>query len=261
MSARTARRWVATTAGRVIFQQHRPGGTARDMGLPEQVMRSKDLSELVFESYRARARPTVQFLDQLKEIRLPLRPIGGVSIGAPTSRFRPRSRAAVGTTPKRASSGFQRAYSTGQITFGERYNKVIRRLDAPRTTTSPSDVSTMRKSRAASNPVFNDVDSGSRGSRDQIRPLAGMRGLMAKPQKKLTGRIGEIIESPIKSNFREAVGARVLISTHGARKVSPTPRSDGRRRLSDAAPRRTWRRTSRSRGRLRYGSSASRCRR
>src|SRR5207245_6469473 len=65
-------------------------------------------------------------------------------------------------------------------------------------------------------PIF---DSGSRGSRDQIRQLAGMRGLMAKPQKKLTGGIGEIIESPIKSNFREGLSVlEYFISTPGARK-------------------------------------------
>src|SRR6266853_3647607 len=69
------------------------------------------------------------------------------------------------------------------------------------------------------NPVFMMFDSGSRGSRDQIRQLAGMRGLMAKPQKKLTGGIGEIIESPIKSNFREGLSVlEYFISTHGARK-------------------------------------------
>ncbi len=69
------------------------------------------------------------------------------------------------------------------------------------------------------NPVFMMFDSGSRGSRDQIRQLAGMRGLMAKPQKKLTGGIGEIIESPISSNFREGLSVlEYFISTHGARK-------------------------------------------
>ena len=73
-------------------------------------------------------------------------------------------------------------------------------------------VKAMRESRSSGfNPVFMMFDSGSRGIRDQIRQLAGMRGLMAKPQKKLTGGIGEIIESPIKSNFREGLSrARVL---------------------------------------------------
>src|SRR5207244_3656816 len=132
--------WVYTTAGRVIFNSILPEGLRREQGYQNQVMRKKDLSELVFESYRrAGLASTVQFLDLLKE------------------------------------GGF--------------------------------------------NPVFMMFDSGSRGSRDQIRQLAGMRGLMAKPQKKLTGGIGEIIESPIKSNFREGLSVlEYFISTHGARK-------------------------------------------
>src|SRR5690606_23295650 len=69
------------------------------------------------------------------------------------------------------------------------------------------------------NPVYMMLNSGARGNRDQMRQLAGMRGLMAKPQKKLTGGIGEIIESPIKSNFREGLTVlEYFISTHGARK-------------------------------------------
>src|SRR5947209_20371471 len=80
-------------------------------------------------------------------------------------------------------------------------------------------VQTMKQSRGGFNRVFMMFDSGSRGSRDQIRQLAGMRGLMAKPQRKLTGGIGEIIESPIKSNFREGLSVlEYFISTHGAPK-------------------------------------------
>src|SRR3989337_2130378 len=80
-------------------------------------------------------------------------------------------------------------------------------------------INSMRVSRGGFNPVFMMFDSGSRGSRDQIRQLAGMRGLMAKPQKKLTGGIGEVIESPIQSNFREGLTVlEYFISTHGARK-------------------------------------------
>src|SRR2546426_9442650 len=84
---------------------------------------------------------------------------------------------------------------------------------------SDAMVKTMQRSKGGFNPVFMRFASGSRGSRDQIRQLAGMRGLMAKPQKKLTGGIGEIIESPIKSNFREGLSVlEYFISTHGARK-------------------------------------------
>src|SRR3989475_12430244 len=80
-------------------------------------------------------------------------------------------------------------------------------------------VKTMQRSKGGFNPVFMVFDSGSGASRDQIRQRAGMRGLMAKPQKKLTGGIGEIIESPIKSNFREGLSVlEYFISTHGARK-------------------------------------------
>jgi DNA-directed RNA polymerase subunit beta' len=114
---------------------------------------------------------------------------------------------------------FQRAYQTGQITFGERYNKVIDAWTHANNDVANAMIDHMRSSRGGYNPVFMMFDSGSRGSRDQIRQLAGMRGLMAKPQKKLTGGIGEIIESPIKSNFREGLTVlEYFISTHGARK-------------------------------------------
>ena len=77
----------------------------------------------------------------------------------------------------------------------------------------------LERSKDGFNPVFMMMTSGARGNRDQMRQLAGMRGLMAKPQKKLTGGIGEIIESPIKSNFREGLTVvEYFISTHGARK-------------------------------------------
>src|SRR2546426_1286468 len=114
---------------------------------------------------------------------------------------------------------FQRAYATGQITFGERYNKVIDAWTHANNDIADAMVKTMQRSKGGFNPVFMMFDSGSRGSRDQIRQLAGMRGLMAKPEKKLTGGIGEIIESPIKSNFREGLSVlEYFISTHGARK-------------------------------------------
>ncbi len=114
---------------------------------------------------------------------------------------------------------FQRAYATGNITNGERYNKVIDTWTHANNDIADAMVKRMRESQGGFNPVYMMFDSGSRGSRDQIRQLAGMRGLMAKPQKKLTGGIGEIIESPIKSNFREGLSVlEYFISTHGARK-------------------------------------------
>jgi len=212
-------RWVATTAGRVIFNSIVPVGLLRDMGFQNKVMRKKDLSELVFESYRrAGLAPTVQFLDQLKEFGFRYATIGGVSIGVADLEI-PTEKSPLLHDAEARVERFQRAYSTGQITFGERYNKVIDAWTHANNDIAEAMVSTMRRSKGGFNPVFMMFDSGSRGSRDQIRQLAGMRGLMAKPQKKLTGGIGEIIESPIKSNFREGLSVlEYFISTHGARK-------------------------------------------
>ncbi|MBE0592283.1 MAG: DNA-directed RNA polymerase subunit beta', partial [Gemmatimonadales bacterium] len=99
------------------------------------------------------------------------------------------------------------------------YNKVIDAWTHANSDVAEAMVKNLSKSRGGFNPVYMMFDSGSRGSRDQIRQLAGMRGLMAKPQKKLTGGIGEVIESPIRSNFREGLTVlEYFISTHGARK-------------------------------------------
>jgi len=211
--------WVYTTAGRVIFNSILPEGLRREQGYQNQVLRKKDLSELVFESYRrAGLASTVQFLDMLKEFGFRYATMGGVSIGVEDLEI-PAEKASLLHDAEARVERFQRAYATGQITFGERYNKVIDAWTHANNDIADAMVKTMQRSKGGFNPVFMMFDSGSRGSRDQIRQLAGMRGLMAKPQKKLTGGIGEIIESPIKSNFREGLSVlEYFISTHGARK-------------------------------------------
>ncbi|MGB2990293.1 MAG: DNA-directed RNA polymerase subunit beta', partial [Candidatus Zixiibacteriota bacterium] len=110
-------------------------------------------------------------------------------------------------------------YKRGVITNGERYNKVIDTWT--RTTSEVGEVmfERLQMEHGGFNPIFMMADSGARGSQEQIRQLAGMRGLMAKPQKRITGQIGEIIESPIVANFREGLDVlEYFISTHGARK-------------------------------------------
>jgi len=210
--------WVYTTAGRVVFNSILPEGLRR-AGFENRVMRKRDLSELVFESYRrAGLASTVQFLDSLKEFGFRYATMGGVSIGVEDLEI-PAEKASLLHDAEARVERFQRAYATGQITFGERYNKVIDAWTHANNDIADAMVKTMQRSKGGFNPVFMMFDSGSRGSRDQIRQLAGMRGLMAKPQKKLTGGIGEIIESPIKSNFREGLSVlEYFISTHGARK-------------------------------------------
>src|SRR5690349_600867 len=208
-------RWEKTTAGRVLFNAIVPP----ELGFKNADMKKKVLSELVFESYRKSGlAATVNFLDRLKEFGFSNATRGGVSIGIEDLEI-PTAKTTLLQEAEERVERFQRAYQTGNITNGERYNKVIDTWTHANSDIADEMVKSMRESKRGFNPVFMMFDSGSRGSRDQIRQLAGMRGLMAKPQKKLTGGIGEIIESPIKSNFREGLSPlEYFTSTHGARK-------------------------------------------
>src|SRR5829696_5989946 len=212
-------RWLRTTVGRVLFNSILPRRVVAELGFRDELMKKKNLSELVLQSYRrAGLADTVTFLDRLKDFGFRFATMGGVSIGIEDLEI-PAEKAELLTEADARVKRFQRAYNTGQITFGERYNKVIDAWTHANNDVAEAMINSMRVSRGGFNPVFMMFDSGSRGSRDQIRQLAGMRGLMAKPQKKLTGGIGEIIESPIKSNFREGLTVlEYFISTHGARK-------------------------------------------
>jgi DNA-directed RNA polymerase subunit beta' len=212
-------RWLQTTVGRVMFNSILPGKLVAELGFRDELMKKKALSDLVLQSYqRAGLSDTVMLLDRLKEFGFRFATFGGISIGIEDLEIPAEKVTLLEEADKRVAR-FQKAYNTGQITFGERYNKVIDAWTHANNDVAEAMVNHLRRSRGGFNPVFMMFDSGSRGSRDQIRQLAGMRGLMAKPQKKLTGGIGEIIESPIKSNFREGLTVlEYFISTHGARK-------------------------------------------
>ena len=211
--------WIDTTAGRVMFNSILPRRLLAELGFQNDVMRKRALSELVFSAYRrAGLSDTVLFLDRLKEFGFRHATVGGISIGVEDLEI-PEEKDEILHQATARVDRFQKAYATGQITFGERYNKVIDAWTHANSDVAEAMVRNLASSHGGFNPVFMMFDSGSRGSRDQIRQLAGMRGLMAKPQKKLTGGIGEVIESPIKSNFREGLTVlEYFISTHGARK-------------------------------------------
>ena len=215
-------RWIETTVGRVLFNAILPKGLQwrQDAAVnTNTVMKKKTLSELVFTSYRELGlSPTVEFLDRLKGFGFGYATRGGISIGVEDLYIPAAKQKLLGEAEERVER-FQRAYQSGSITNGERYNRVIDAWTHANNDIADEMVAEMGRSRGGFNPVYMMFDSGSRGSRDQIRQLAGMRGLMAKPQKKLTGGIGEIIESPIRSNFREGLSVlEYFISTHGARK-------------------------------------------
>src|SRR5438876_10283809 len=139
-------RWVYTTVGRVIFNSILPEGIRRE-GFRNQVMRKRDLSELVFESYRfAGLASTVQFLDNLKEFGFRYATMGGVSIGVEDLEI-PAEKSSLLHDAEGRVERFQRAYATGQITFGERYNKVIDAWTHANNDIADAMVKTMQRSK------------------------------------------------------------------------------------------------------------------
>jgi len=206
---------IKTTTGRVLFNDIIP----RELRFKNDVMDKKGLGILVAESFDVLGlERTIRFLDDLKEIGFKYATISGLTIGMDDLIIPPEKQGIIDKASIEVQ-GIVKQYEEGDITDGERYNKVIDTWT--RATSSVSDLmmETLRKDRAGFNPIFMMTDSGSRGSRDQVRQLAGMRGLMAKPQKKITGQIGEIIEMPIVANFLEGLSVlQYFISTHGARK-------------------------------------------
>jgi len=161
---------------------------------------------------------TARFLDKIKHLGFEYATRAGVTVGIDDMIVPPEKLELVETARKEVAR-VTKQYERGVITTGERYNKVIDLWT--HTTSEIAEVmfERLREDRDGFNPVYMMADSGARGSKEQIRQLAGMRGLMAKPQKKITGQIGEIIESPIIANFREGLNVmEYFISTHGARK-------------------------------------------
>ncbi|MET0395851.1 MAG: DNA-directed RNA polymerase subunit beta' [Longimicrobiaceae bacterium] len=207
--------WVQTTVGRTIFNSVVPG----QMGYWNKTMGKKELGDVIFNAYReVGLGRTVVFLDDLKAFGFRYSTLGGVSVGIEDMKI-PAEKDTILREAEDDVGRFTRAYNNGVISNGERYNKVIDTWTHANNDVADAMVARLARDRGGFNPVFMMMNSGARGSRDQMRQLAGMRGLMAKPQKKLTGGIGEIIESPIKSNFREGLTVlEYFISTHGARK-------------------------------------------
>lgn len=207
--------WINTTVGRILFNAILPDGVP----YKNETMNKGSLNDLVFETFRKTGlRSTTKFLDELKDLGFRYATLGGVSVGMEDMVI-PAEKATILAEAQTQVDRFTKAYHKGVISFGERYNKIIDAWTHANNDVADAMIESLAKSEDGYNPIFMMFDSGSRGSRDQIRQLAGMRGLMAKPQKKLTGGIGEIIESPIRANFREGLSVlEYFISTHGARK-------------------------------------------
>ncbi len=208
-------KWLRCTAGRVLFNSIIPA----ELGFFNQTFGKKELGDLIFDCFTSVGLSrTTEFLDYLKDFGFRYATMGGVSVGIADLDV-PEEKLEILDEASEQVKRFQKAYSSGYISNGERYNKVIDTWTHANNDVADAMVKRLERSQEGFNPVYMMMTSGARGNRDQMRQLAGMRGLMAKPQKKLTGGIGEIIESPIKSNFREGLSVvEYFISTHGARK-------------------------------------------
>jgi DNA-directed RNA polymerase subunit beta' len=207
--------WHRTTAGRVLFNSIIPD----ELGFLNETFGKKELGDLAFACFKITSLGrTTQFLDAMKDFGFRYATRGGISVGIDDLQV-PQEKADILHDADAQVGRFQKAYASGFISNGERYNKVIDTWTHANNDIADAMVNHLERSKGGFNPVHMMMTSGARGNRDQMRQLAGMRGLMAKPQKKLTGGIGEIIESPIKSNFREGLSVvEYFISTHGARK-------------------------------------------
>ncbi len=208
-------RTIETVAGRVIFNQHIP----EEIGYLDELLTKKKLQKIIAQVFKISGMAkTADFLDNIKQLGFKMAYMGGLSIGLGDISI-PEEKGKLVQQAKDEVDVVRNNYLIGLITDNERYNQVIdiwTRINSQITNTLMDQLATNQD---GFNPIYMMMHSGARGSREQIRQLGGMRGLMAKPQKNIQGSVGEIIENPILSNFKEGLDViEYFISTHGARK-------------------------------------------
>jgi DNA-directed RNA polymerase subunit beta' len=201
---------LLTTVGRVFFNENLPPA----LGFINRCCDKTFLGKLIWQCHRTSGNvETVRVLEGLKNIGFEHATLAGISIGL-SDMIIPPEKEEIIAKARRSVSEVDAQYRRGIITDGERYNKIVDIWTQATEETSTAMYRAIEENVGSdeSNPIFMMVDSKARGSRQQIRQLAGMRGLMSKPS-------GEIIERPIVSNFREGLSVlEYFISTHGARK-------------------------------------------
>ncbi|WP_185877772.1 DNA-directed RNA polymerase subunit beta' [Blattabacterium cuenoti] len=205
---------VETTVGRVLFNQVVP----KKVGYINESLTKKSLREIIGRIlYITNIPTTSKFLDDIKKLGFYNAFKGGLSFGLGDIIIPDNKKNMVKLAIQKVDN-VKSNYNMGLITNNERYNQIIDIWTNTNSLLTEKVMKYMREDRQGFNPIYMMLDSGARGSKEQIRQLSGMRGLMAKPQK--TGAFGgEIIENPILSNFREGLSIlEYFISTHGARK-------------------------------------------
>ncbi len=199
---------LETTVGRVVFND----------GLPDELpfmnyeVSKEHLGKIIIDCYeRLGHEKTVEVLDRLKEIGFRESTRSGISIAVGDLMI-PEQKKVMVTQAEKMVEEIDAQYQGGLITEGERYNKIIDAWTHCTEEVADTMFEELKRDKDGFNGIYLMASSGARGSKQQIRQLAGMRGLMAKPS-------GEIIENPIRSNFREGLSVlEYFISTHGARK-------------------------------------------
>ena len=203
-----------TTVGRVIFNQVVPP----EVGYINELLTKKSLRDIIGKVVKVcGVARTAQFLDDIKSIGYTMAYRGGLSFNL-ADVIIPNEKAELVEEGYNQVEEIQQSFNMGLITNNERYNQIIDIWTTTNSRLTNMVTKNIEADQQGFNPIFMMLDSGARGSKEQIRQLCGMRGLMAKPQK--SGSTGaEIIENPILSNFKEGLSVlEYFISTHGARK-------------------------------------------
>ena len=205
---------IDTTVGRVLFNEVVP----EKAGYFNTVLTKKSLREIIGNILNATSVPeTAAFLDKIKEMGYGFAFKGGLSFSLGDIIIPPEKLAMIDDANGQVE-GIMANYNMGLITNNERYNQVIDVWTSTNAKLTELAMKRISEDQQGFNSVYMMLDSGARGSKEQIRQLTGMRGLMAKPKKSNVGG-GEIIENPILSNFKEGLSIlEYFISTHGARK-------------------------------------------
>ena len=206
---------VETTTGRVIFNQVVP----KEVGYINQLINKKALRDIISRVIKAcGVRRTTEFLDDIKSMGYYWAFKGGLSFNI-NNVIVPKSKQKLVEEGYKKVDAVKANFDAGLITNNERYNQIIDIWTNVNNELSNVVVKEISADDQGFNPVWMMLDSGARGSKEQIRQLCGMRGLMAKPQKSGATGGNEIIENPILANFKEGLSVlEYFISTHGARK-------------------------------------------
>ncbi|MDB9777848.1 DNA-directed RNA polymerase subunit beta' [Polaribacter sp.] len=205
---------IATTVGRVLFNEVVPPAA----GYINEVLTKKNLRGIIGAVLKATDIPTTgDFLDEIKNMGYKFAFQGGLSFSLGDIII-PKEKTGMIAEANQEVDGIISNYNMGMLTQKERYNQVIDIWGRTNNDLTELSMKRLREDQQGFNSVYMMLDSGARGSKEQIRQLTGMRGLMAKPKKSTAGG-GEIIENPILSNFKEGLSIHeYFISTHGARK-------------------------------------------